>query len=46
LFGQIAHVLLQRNGYGFVDLSLVYLVRDTEQDAQHDRRMSKAYAMV
>jgi hypothetical protein len=36
LLGQIEHVLLQRSGYGCVDLGLVYFVRDDGQEEEQD----------
>jgi hypothetical protein len=34
LLGQIVHVLLQRSGYGCVDLGLIYFVRDAGQEQE------------
>jgi hypothetical protein len=36
LLGQIAPGLVQRSGYGCVDLGLAYFARDTGQEEEYD----------
>jgi hypothetical protein len=43
--GQSAHVLLHGIGYGCVDLGSIYFRCEAEQEVEHDRTKSKAYAM-